>query len=705
MIYNKLKVALDTNQGFNMEKYDNLTLEELLLFPHDREAWYWIGMAYFERGDFNNASVWLEKTMNDAGNEWAGKATLNLGHLHQGGLHPQACMDEALRLFETIPAFIRAKLNAGILYFKGTETQHNPAKGKVLIEEAIEELQNLEGYDKEKFFSQSEWFDIGWMYYKENNPEAYKYFEKAIANCDTNHESDRTLIGLANRCIDILRREGVVDELLEEKKRVLEQRRKDIAKFQDCIFADIYNTVGLKADGTVVSVGSNAYGQCNTRDWKDIVAISAHSSQTVGLKADGTVVAIGGKYEHCFMNEPYNIKDWRDIVAISVGNENTVGLKADGTVVVVGYKGAGQCNTDDWRDIVAISAGEYHTVGLKADGTVNAIGLNTKYNSDTKNYDYTGQCDTEEWRDIVAIFAGEYHTVGLKVDGTVVAVGDNEFGQCNTEDWRDIVAISAGYYYHTVGLKADGTVVAVGRNEDEQCDTEHWRDIVAISASTAHTVGLKADGTVVAVGYNEDGQCDTRAWRDIGPVSEEQILKWKIELEQEEQQRKAEEFRKKEQRRIEEDQRKAEERSKKEQYPMPSIPNSSSGDDSSSNDYSSSSSRSDSNEKFYSTKTFWWIVCGVSGLFFVLGIPIPFTSFIFIISLIVAIVMTYNTSKKPELQARNAVDKERKVTEEAMRPECKQCGRKYDYSNKWAFPPFCSRHCQSNYKLENHDWS
>ena len=192
-----------------MAEYNNFSLDELLKHTYDRAAWYWIGMAYWERGGFNNAAIWLEKTMNDVGNEWAGKATLNLGYLHQGGLHPQASKDEALRLFEKIPTFIRAKLNAGILYFNGTETKHNPAKGKELIEAAIEELQKLEGYDKEKFFSQSEWYDIGWMYYKENNPKAYKYFEKAIANCDTNYASDRRLIEMAKRNIDVLRRDGV----------------------------------------------------------------------------------------------------------------------------------------------------------------------------------------------------------------------------------------------------------------------------------------------------------------------------------------------------------------------------------------------------------------------------------------------------------------------------------------------------------------
>jgi len=39
--------------------------------------------------------------------------------------------------------------------------------------------------------------------------------------------------------------------------------RKKIAKFQNCISANGH-TVGLKSDGTVVAVGENENGQCNT---------------------------------------------------------------------------------------------------------------------------------------------------------------------------------------------------------------------------------------------------------------------------------------------------------------------------------------------------------------------------------------------------------------------------------------------------------
>ena len=93
------------------------------------------------------------------------------------------------------------------------------------------------------------------------------------------------------------------------------------------------HTVGLKRDGTVVAVGDNDDGQCDVRDWWDIVAVSAGYDHTVGLKRDGTIVAVAAGWYH------------------------TVGLKRDGTVVAVGDNYDGVCDVSDWREIVAVSAG------------------------------------------------------------------------------------------------------------------------------------------------------------------------------------------------------------------------------------------------------------------------------------------------------------------------------------------------------------
>jgi len=135
---------------------------------------------------------------------------------------------------------------------------------------------------------------------------------------------------------------------------------------------------------------------------------------TVGLKTDGTVVTVGA-YEHGYGQ--LDVSSWRDIVAISAGRSHIVGLKADGTVVAVGEDelGCGQLDVSGWRDIIAISAGEYCTVGIKANGTVVAVGA-----------DWGGQTDVSDWENIVAVIT-KGGTVGLKEDGTVVAVGSNNF--------------------------------------------------------------------------------------------------------------------------------------------------------------------------------------------------------------------------------------------------------------------------------------
>jgi len=347
--------------------------------------------------------------------------------------------------------------------------------------------------------------------YKEPISE-YNNFKKAVRFADVGY---RSVLEGYNK--------SILERIAEGTRKTAEIRKK-IAKFQNYISAGSRHTVGLKADNTVVAVGANEDGQCNTKKWRDIVAVAAGSFHTVGLKSNGTVIAVGSNlYGQC------NTGSWQDIVAIATDSSYTVGLKPNGTVVTVGQYGVFNFQThhydhfdfdvSGWRDIVAITAQYERIFGLKADGTVVVVGDREEYQGNIKS-----------WRDIVAITAGT-HTVGLRPDGTVVAVGSNSEGQCNTEGWLDIVAIAAGSV-HTAGLKSDGTVVVVGKNEYGQCNTGNWRGIVAIASSYGHIVGLKSDGMVVAVGNNEYGQCNTEGWKNIGPVPEEQVLESKQSLEQ-----------------------------------------------------------------------------------------------------------------------------------------------------------------------------
>lgn len=273
--------------------------------------------------------------------------------------------------------------------------------------------------------------------------------------------------------------------------------------------------VGLNADGSVVTTGTNDFGERNTENWSNIVAVSAGGVHTVGLRADGTVIATG--------NNQYgqlNVRNWSNIVAISAGSVHTVGLRDDGTVVATGNTDVGVFNIGgpihEWRDIVAISAGQETTVGLRDDGTVVASNF----------HDPFGRLD--EWVDIVAISADASYILGLRANGTVKVVGNQYceeirrfglhfFDLNEIANWSNIIAVSAGGL-HTVGLRADGTVLITGHfiSETERNEIESWRNVVAISTGSVTAVGLKADGTVVSIGGDTFNSLNLGSWTEDG---------------------------------------------------------------------------------------------------------------------------------------------------------------------------------------------
>jgi alpha-tubulin suppressor-like RCC1 family protein len=284
--------------------------------------------------------------------------------------------------------------------------------------------------------------------------------------------------------------------------------------------ASVLNTAPVMAQGqvrltvaadTMVSLKNYLPAECDVGEWTDIIQVAAGYIQTVGLRADGTVVAVGWGYSAAEgERQPYEVGDWTGIIQVAAGGLYTVGLKSDGTVVAVGYNYDGQCDVGGWANITQVAASGGHTVGLRSDGTVVTAGGNV-----------FGESNVGNWTDIVQIAAGK-NTLGLKSDGTVVAVGHNEYGQCDVGNWTDITQVSAGSL-HTVGLKSDGTVVAVGWNSSGQCGVSSWTGVIQIAADAYHTVGLRSDGTVVAVGctreFDDFGQCDVGNWIDITQVA------------------------------------------------------------------------------------------------------------------------------------------------------------------------------------------
>jgi hypothetical protein len=121
--------------------------------------------------------------------------------------------------------------------------------------------------------------------------------------------------------------------------------------------------------------------------WSDIVQVAAGGYHTVGLKSDGTVVSVGQNY-----NGQCDVGGWTDIVQVAAGRYHTVGVRSDGTVVAAGDNSYGKCDVGGWTDIVQVAAGRYHTVGVRSDGIAVAAGLGaelSKWNLGVAQYDLT----------------------------------------------------------------------------------------------------------------------------------------------------------------------------------------------------------------------------------------------------------------------------------------------------------------------------
>ena len=282
-----------------------------------------------------------------------------------------------------------------------------------------------------------------------------------------------------------------------------------IAK-RDSIAFGWHHTIGLKSDGTVVSVGEFADGRADVETWYDVVAVSAVAQNSIALHKDGTVSEIGSNSS--------NFEDWKDIVQIDYGNNCTVGLKSDGTIVAKG----GRYDSKDvlaeyakWTDIVAF----YGSFGLKADGTV--------VHPKSDNYDLSS------WSDIIDLCWGNSHIIGLKENGTVVMEcmhGVKAPCNCDVSGWTDIISVSAGAK-HILGLKSDGTVVATGSNSNKQCNVSDWKDIAAIKAGDSYSsFGIKKDGTVVTAGIVKLGNIIRDEWTNIKLPADRDALLAAIEL-------------------------------------------------------------------------------------------------------------------------------------------------------------------------------
>jgi len=266
----------------------------------------------------------------------------------------------------------------------------------------------------------------------------------------------------------------------EEKKAFINKR------FAQRISAD-YHSIAITRDGCVQATGPNSEGQCNTNtyDWRDMIAVSAGAGFTVGLRADGTVVGVG--------NNDFgqiNVNHWTDMIEISAGTRHTVGLRSDGTLLATGKNRHGECQVRHWQNVVRVIAGQGCTFGIKKDGRVLVTGNNR-----------AGDLHVSHLEGVADIaYAAPGRAIALIQDGTIARVGRENYMRRNFAGFKNVRQISAAPDYFA-GLMENGTVRLLAyfwQDSGVEAATTDWREVIAIAAGRHHIIGWQAKGGLIA---------------------------------------------------------------------------------------------------------------------------------------------------------------------------------------------------------------
>lgn len=275
-----------------------------------------------------------------------------------------------------------------------------------------------------------------------------------------------------------------------------------------------YHSLALKSDGTVVVWGDNSQGQLNVpAGLTDVVQVSAAGFYSLALKSDGTVVAWGGNGLGQ-LNVPVGLND---AVQIAAAFGHALALKSDGTIISWGDNSYGETTIPSSAQscVLAVGGGSGHSLALvtapptvlipPADQTrlTSQTAVFTVSTSGTPPYNYQWYKDGVPLSDGVRISGATTGT--LTVSSLIVAdAGDYTVELSNCTD----MALSAPGHLTVTPTIPPGAVFAWGDDTYGQSDVPQAAKsgVIAVAAGQGHTLALKSSGQLLAWGWNTSGQ-------------------------------------------------------------------------------------------------------------------------------------------------------------------------------------------------------
>ncbi len=268
-----------------------------------------------------------------------------------------------------------------------------------------------------------------------------------------------------------------------------------------------YNSLALRADGTVVVWGGSPFGdfgQCTVpAGLSNAIAIAAGSFHDLALLSDGTVRAWGAGSSDsapgdCNIPPDYGQSQvpagLSNVVDIAAGSLHSVALKRDGQVVVWGGDSTTPTNVPpSATNLVAIASSGCSIVALKGDGSLVGWGQSAALPL-TCNAVGVAAASTLPW----VCFPDWIGSVVLESDGTVIAppnIGSRSLPM--PVGLSNVIQIAAGPDQY-LALKDDGTIVRWGPT-DVSSSTEFpagLTNVIDIACGGSHGLAALGDGSV-----------------------------------------------------------------------------------------------------------------------------------------------------------------------------------------------------------------